>query len=221
MKITMIHALQSSIAPAEEAFARILPAAKPRSILDEGLSFELARSGALDARMTTRFLALGRYAAFDNPDAILFTCSAFGPCVERVRTDIAPIPVRKPTDGMIAIIRGLGQRIALIAWFAPTLKSLPFDFPLDVEIVPVFVAGAQAAHLAGDWKTHDRLVTEAALAVEADAYVLAQFSIARAADELRTRTATPVLTTLDSAMLDLRGALQTTQREPGVMFDER
>lgn len=121
----------------------------------------------------------------------------------------------------MAIVRGLGRRIALIAWFGPTLKSLPFDFPLNVEIVPVFVAGAQAAHLAGDWKTHDRLVTEAAIAVEADAYVLAQFSIARAADELRSRTATPVLTTLDSAMLDLKEALQTIQRQPGITFDGR
>ena len=38
-----------------------------------------------DARMTTRFLILGRHAVSLGSDAILFTCSAFGPCIGAVR----------------------------------------------------------------------------------------------------------------------------------------
>jgi len=207
MRITLIHALRSSPPPIEDAFARLWPRAELRSLLDDGLSAELSRTGLLDDRMTERFLALGRYAAADRPDAILFTCSAFGPCIDAVRAEVAPIPVRKPNDAMIAQAARIGGRVALVAWFAPTLASMPAEFPDGVEIVPVFVEGAQAAHLAGDYTEHDRLVAEAVAAIDVDVVALAQFSIARSAPEIRKRTSKPVLTTPDMAVIELRDTL--------------
>jgi hypothetical protein len=207
-RITLIHALRESLDPIATSFARLWPAAELRSVLDDGLSRELARTSRLDARMTERFLALGRYAAADRPDAMLFTCSAFGPCIEAVRADLAPLLVRKPNEAMVGQAAQVGGRIALVASYAPTLSSMPAEFPKGCRVVPVFVDGALAALERGDPAEHDRLVVEAALGAEAEVYALAQFSIARAAGELRKRTARPVLTTPDAAVVELRRTLE-------------
>ena len=45
--------------------------------------------------MTERFLTLGRYVAGASADAILFTCSTFGPCVEAVAGEHKSVPVLK------------------------------------------------------------------------------------------------------------------------------
>jgi hypothetical protein len=56
------------------------------NLLDDSLSADLQREGRLTPSMTGRFLALGDYAATNGADGILFTCSAFGPCIEDVKT---------------------------------------------------------------------------------------------------------------------------------------
>ena len=66
--------------------------------LDDSLSTDLARDGALTPAMYQRFLMLARYAAFSGADAILFTCSAFGPCIEACARDLAPLPVLASTS---------------------------------------------------------------------------------------------------------------------------
>ena len=52
------------------------------NLLDDSLAPDLARDGRLTPAMTERFLGLARYARSTGADAILFTCSAFGPCIE-------------------------------------------------------------------------------------------------------------------------------------------
>ena len=88
------------------------------NLLDDSLSADLARDGRLTAAMTDRFLLLGRYAASTGADAILFTCSAFGPCIEAVAREHAPMPVLKPNDAMIEQAAARGHRIGLLSTFA-------------------------------------------------------------------------------------------------------
>src|SRR6267142_2150278 len=129
MRITLVHALKYSIAQVEASFARLWPDARLMNLLDDSLSADLARDGRLTEAMTGRFLALGRYAADTGADAILFTCSAFGPCIEAVARAQAPMPVLKPNEAMIeqAVAQATGQarRIGLLSTFAPTLASMP------------------------------------------------------------------------------------------------
>ncbi len=70
------------------------------NLLDDSLSADLARDGHLTDAMTERFLKLGRYVASTGAHAILFTCSAFGPCIEVVAAAHAPMPVLKPNEAM-------------------------------------------------------------------------------------------------------------------------
>src|SRR6202166_4160386 len=136
MRITLIHALKHSIVPIESSFARLWPDATLMNLVDDSLSAELARDGQLTSAMTDRFLMLGRYSASTGADAILFTCSAFGPCIEAVAREHAPMPVLKPNEAMIEQAATRGHRIGLLSTFPPTLASMPREFPRGLEIVP-------------------------------------------------------------------------------------
>src|SRR3978361_781258 len=100
MRIALIHALKHSIVPIETSFARLWPDATLMNLVDDSLSADLARDGRLTDVMTQRFLALGRYATDTGADAILFTCSAFGACIEAVARAQARMPGVKPNGEM-------------------------------------------------------------------------------------------------------------------------
>ncbi len=208
MRIALIHALKHSIAPIEAAFALAWPDARLMNLLDDSLSSDLARDGSLTDAMTDRFLALGDYAAATGSDAILFTCSAFGPCIEAVARARAPMPVLKPNEAMIEQAVTMGKRIGLLSTFPPTLKSMPAEFRSSVEIVPKLADGALAALDRGDRATHDRLIADASRDLrDCDVIALAQFSIAATAPLVAQATGKPVVTTPDSAVLKLKKLL--------------
>jgi len=201
MRVTLIHALKHSIPPIEASFAKLWPEARLMNLLDDSLSADLARDGKLTEAMTERFLNLGRYAAGTGSDAILFTCSAFGPCIEAVARAHAPMPVLKPNEAMIERAVTMGKKIGLLSTFPPTLVSMPPEFPASVLIVPKLAEGALAALDRGDRATHDRLIVEASKDLrDCDVIALAQFSIASTAPLVAEATGRPVVTTPDSAV---------------------
>jgi len=209
MRIALVHALKHSIAPIEASFARLWPEARLMNLLDDSLSADLARDGRLTDAMTGRFLSLGRYAAGTGADAILFTCSAFGPCIEAVAREHAPMPVLKPNEAMIEQAAARGRRIGLLATFAPTLASMPGEFPHRLEVVPKLAAGALAALDRGERAEHDCLVAEASRELsDCDLIALAQYSMAPAAALVAEASGRPVLTTPDSAVQKLRELLR-------------
>jgi Asp/Glu/hydantoin racemase len=208
MRIALVHALKHSIAPIEAAFASHWPDARLMNLLDDSLSADVARDGRITDAMTGRFLRLGRYAAGAGADAILFTCSAFGICIEAVAREQAPMPVLKPNEAMIEQAVGQGRRIGLLSTFPPTLVSMPREFPRSVEIVPKLAAGAMAALDRGDRAEHDRLVGEASRELrDCDLIALAQYSMAPAAALVAELSGRPVVTTPESAVLKLKRAL--------------
>lgn len=217
MRICLIHAMAASIPPIEEAFRRLWPQASLMSLLDDSLAPDLARDGRLTTAMTERFLALARYARTTGADAILFTCSAFGPCIEACARDLAPMPVLKPNEAMVEEAVALGGpagRVGLIASFAPTLVSMPAEFAAlapDVTLVPGLAEGALEALNAGDAADHDAAAVRTAMDLEAcDLIALAQFSLARAAGPVGSATGKTVLTTPESAVRKLRRLLEAS-----------
>jgi Asp/Glu/hydantoin racemase len=208
MRIALIHALKHSIVPIEASFAKLWPEARLMNLLDDSLSADLARDGRLTSAMTERFQAIGRYVAGTGADAILFTCSAFGPCIEAVARTHAPMPVLKPNEAMIAQALKQGGKIGLLSTFPPTLASMPREFPSSVELVPKLAEGAMAALDRENRTEHDRLVVEAAKELrDCDVIALAQYSMAPAAAQVAEATGRPVLTTPDSAVAKLKELL--------------
>ena len=127
MRIALIHALRHSPPAIEEAFSRLWSTPTLMNLLDDSLSADLARDGALTPAMTTRFLTLAEYAVSTGADAILFTCSAFGACIDAVVAAHPTIPVLKPNEAMIEEAKAAGTRIGLLATFAGTLTSMPAE----------------------------------------------------------------------------------------------
>jgi len=218
MRIALVHALKHSVAPIEDAFQRLWPDARATNLLDDSLAADLARDGSLTPAMTRRFLTLARYAAATGADAILFTCSAFGPCIEACARDLTPLPVLKPNEAMIeqaVALAGPTGRIGLLASFAPMLVSMPAEFTMaapGVTVVPCLATGALAALDRGDGAGHDDAAVHAAASLRAcDVIVLGQFSLARAAGPIAAATGKTVLTTPDSAVRKLQHLLQTAK----------
>jgi Asp/Glu/hydantoin racemase len=209
-RVALIHALAHSVAPVNEAFEQRWPQARRMNLLDDSLSADLADVGAIDERMTRRFLALADYVLGTGAQGILFTCSAFGTCIDAVKARYREVPVLKPNEAMIDEAPRAGRRIGLVASFAPTLASMPAEFSSDVVVTPVLADGALEALNRGNAQLHDLLVADAAerIARNVDAIALAQFSLARAAPLVAQRTGVPVLTTPDSAVIALRKRIE-------------
>ncbi|BEP49791.1 aspartate/glutamate racemase family protein [Variovorax paradoxus] len=208
-RIALIHALSHSVAPINAAFERDWPEAVRMNLLDDSLSADLARGGkGLDAAMHERFQRLAQYAVDTGAEGILFTCSAFGPCIEAVAQRHAGIPVLKPNEAMVAeAAQGQQGRLGLIATFAATLVSMPPEFPPGIALEPMLAEGALDALNAGDTQRHDALIAAQAAALRergCTRIALAQFSMARARAACEAASGLPVLTTVDSAVRALR-----------------
>lgn len=210
-RIALIHALVHSPAPINAEFERAWPDAQRMNLLDDSLSADLARAGSIDEAMTQRFIRLADYAVDTGAQAILFTCSAFGPCIDAVKRRHTSLPVLKPNEAMIDEAvehhRRAGGRIGLLASFAPTLASMPAEFPPGLPLSCQLAEGALAALDAGDGPRHDQLAADAAATLANSGcglIALAQFSLARAASQVAARTCLPVLSTPGSAVRRLR-----------------
>ena len=211
-RIALIHALSHSMAPINNAFERDWPEVERMNLLDDSLSADLARQGrGLDPAMHMRFACLAQYAVDTGIEGLLFTCSAFGPCIETVARAHVGIPVLKPNEAMIdEAARGQG-RMGLIATFEPTLESMPPEFPSGTDLALALAEGALDALNAGDTGRHDELIAAKARQLAARGctrIALAQFSMARARSACEAASGLPVLTTVDSAVKALRKRLQ-------------
>src|SRR5579871_3035578 len=193
--------------PINAAFARHWPEARRMNLLDDSLSVDLAAAGNLDDSIYRRCLTLTEYAVSTGAHAILFTSSAFGPCIESAARHYRSIPILKPYEAMIDAAAQSGQRIGLIASFEPTL---PADFPASVALDTELAEGALDALSRGDPEGHDRAVAAAAQRLRArgcEVIALAQYSMARAAHAVSEAVSLRVLTPVDSAVERLRARL--------------
>jgi aspartate/glutamate racemase len=211
-RIALVHAIAHAVDPINEALQRDWPQATRMNLLDDSLSADLAASGrGQDAVMHQRFARLAQYAVDCGSDAIVFTCSAFGTCIDAVAAQHPGRVVLKPNEAMVDDAAATGQRVGLVATFAPTLVSMPPEFPRQVVLDTAVVDGAMAALNAGDGPTHDELIARAAEQLAARGcrvIALAQFSMARAAGLVAQRTGLTVMTPVSSAVARLKRLLQ-------------
>lgn len=210
-RIALIHATPVSMEPARAAFAELWPAARITNLLDDSLSADLAAAGRLDERMIDRFRELAGYVTEDGAEAILFTCSAFGPAIEAVRREQC-VPVLKPNEAAFEAALDRGSRIAIVVTFGPSAPALQTELETAarargarLELTVSIVPGAMEALAEGRAEEHDRAVADAVAALPPqDAIVLGQFSMSGAHQRIRERTGQDVITTPRSAVERLR-----------------
>lgn len=210
-RIVLLHATPVAVDPVKAAFAALWPEPELVNLLDDSLSPDRARSEELTDALTERFVALGRYGHSTGADAILVTCSAFGPAIERMAREL-PIPVLKPNEAMFHAAVAGGRNIAMVATFRPAVVTMEAEFEdyvaetgADARLTTIVVEPAMTALRAGDAETHNRLIAERAGELEGfDTVMLAHFSTSRAAPALSERLAAPVLSAPGAAVTRLR-----------------
>ncbi len=214
-RIVLLHATPVAMQPIQAAFAAHWPDAETVNLLDDGLSLDRAREPDLSEAMIGRFVELGVYGKRMGADGILITCSAFGPAIDRL-IDTVPIPVLKPNEAMFQAALAQGDRIGMLATFAPSVGTMTDEFDEFVtrrgkpaELTTVLVADAIDLMKRGDADSHNRLVAARAPELAGqDAIMLAHFSTSRAAKAVRKVVNVPVLTAPDAAVARMRSLVE-------------
>lgn len=212
MRIALIHAVRVAMQPVEDAFRRHWPEAERISLLDDSLSVDRDRAGALTPQLSRRIAALAAYALDGGASGILYTCSAFGEAIEAVQRSSLkldpPIPVLKPNEAMFTEALSRGNKLGLLATFPSSIPSMVKELPKNTIMKSVCIPEALSALQAGDGARHDALLAAAAPQFnDCDALMLAQFSTARARDAVAAAVRCPVLTAPDAAVLRLKSLM--------------
>lgn len=210
-RIALIHAVSVAMAPVHDAFRQLWPEAECVDILDTSLSRDRERDGTLTKAMVGRFLLLAKYAEDHGAAGILFTCSAFGEAIEAA-AERAKVPVLKPNEAMFEAALAAGERLGMLATFAPSVAGMEEEFRAlaaaagsAAALSSFCVPGAMKALQAGDAAEHDQLVAIAAPRfADCDAVLLAHFSTSRAAAAVETALGRAALTSPGSAVTKLR-----------------
>jgi Asp/Glu/hydantoin racemase len=206
-RIVLLHATPVAMPPIHAAFAELWPDAETVNLLDDGLSIDRARESELSDAMISRFVRFGRYGADMNADGILITCSAFGPAIDQLSTQLA-IPVLKPNEAMFREAVAHGGRIGMLATFGPSVATMTDEFNEFVSssgsqasLTTVLVDDAIDLLRKGDVESHNRLVAARAHELaDCDVIMLAHFSTSRAAAAVREKVSVPVLTAPHAAV---------------------
>ncbi len=214
-RITLIHATPLAIDPIVEAFDRLWPEAQVFNLLEDSLSSDVARDGEITPSMAKRFRDLSGYAIRTGADGILFTCSAFGPAIEAAAAEHADIPILKPNEAMFLEAIERAGKAGLIVTFERSLPPMVEEFRAlcmksgrKVTLITRCVPQALEALKSGDADQHNTLLAEAAKDLgHCDSLMLAQFSTAQAKDPVADASGTAVLTSPDSAVLQLKSRL--------------
>lgn len=213
-RIALIHATALAVDPIAAAFERHWPQARRMNLLDDSLSVDRAQAGQLTDAMVQRFTDLAAYAKGTGCNAILFTCSAFGPAIEAAGAAVQ-LPTLKPNEAMFeqALARcPAGGKLGLIATFQASIASMASELQLmaqqrgiAIELRSVFVPEAMQDLADGRADEHHRKVAEAARQLaDCDVVMLAQFSMADALPLVQQHLACTVLSSPDCAVLALK-----------------
>jgi aspartate/glutamate racemase len=216
-RIALIHATALAVEPIQSAFQRLWPAARRMNLLDDSLSVDHAAAGGqLTPGMTGRFLDLAAYARSTGCDAILFTCSAFGPAIDAAGR-ASGLPTLKPNEAMFEqALATTGHarplRLGLVATFQSSIPSMSAELEqlaaargVQIDLRSVFVPEAMDDLAQGRAADHHRKIADRARALAGcDAVMLAQFSMAAAAPEVQAQSSCPVLSSPDCAVLALK-----------------
>ena len=214
LRIVLIHAVPMAIEPIKCAFNELWPEPEIVNLFDDSLSVDRVKSNVLTTNMEKRFSDLGNYAQSIGADGILFTCSAFGPAIDKVANNLA-IPVLKPNEAMFEQALNTGHKIGMLATFEQSIASMSKEFceirnslsatgSLDAKLVE----GAMEFLRQGNQIEHNELIAKTAATFKhCDVLMLAQFSMVSAKSAVFRELNVPVLTAPEAAVKKLRGIL--------------
>lgn len=210
-RIVLLHATLVAVEPIRTAFLTHWPEAETVNLLDDGLTIDRAKDAELTETLIERFVDFGRYASRIGADGILVTCSAFGTAIDRMIAEFS-IPVLKPNEAMFRAALSYGNRIGMLATFAPAVVTMTEEFDTFVKeagtaakLQTIVVDGAMADLRAGNADGHNsRIAARAPEFGTCDALMLAHFSTSRAQALVEQTVQVPVLSAPVAAVEQMR-----------------
>jgi Asp/Glu/hydantoin racemase len=202
--VALVHATPAAMAPAVAAFAERFPEAGLWHLLDDRLVSDAERAGGLVPSLRRRMLSLIGHAVAGGADGVLLTCSMYGP-VARLASQLWDRPVAGSDEAMYervaaerpARVAVLGSLETAVTDSADRLRRVLADGGVagaGTEVVGVLCPGAATAASAGDGAALLASLRAAAepLAGEVDLFLLGQYSLTPALDELQAALQIPV-----------------------------
>ena len=209
--IFLFHVHKEAMSAAVRAFNEDWPEAKISNILEDGLFEWVRETGGVVSEMHKAFDTLTEYAVSRGAEGILYSCSAFGECIDAC-IEKYDLPLLKPNDAMIEKALEYGSKIAIVATVAATIptiateiQSIAANQKIPVEFSSYVVDGAFDALAEGNPEKHDNLVAkQVSIISDCDVIVLAQFTLSRSAPILKEVTNIPVLNSPSAAVAKMR-----------------
>ena len=216
-RIALVHATELAVEPINQAFAELYPEAQLSNILDDSLLSDLgANGGEVAPELLDRLASLVRYGETAGADAVLLTCSSFGPAAADFG-ELVDVPFFRADDALIEAALQRGARVGVVATVPSAvttaeqaLESAAAAAGLRIEVSSVLCAESFAALKDGDQDRADRLVADAAaaLAAECDVVILAQYSMTGAIAKLPPTLSERVLSSPHQGVIRLKSLFE-------------
>lgn len=199
-RIATINAVTASIDPARRAILEVLPDADVWTLLDDRLLQDAEAAGGLTPALAARMQRLITHAQTQGAEAILLTCSLYGPVAESFPDLGMPVvsadgpafdAVAELRESTVAVVSGqpapLADSVARTAARAAELGS-------QVTLRPVLAQDA-VARADGDETRLASLIVDAIRSQvdSVDAVFLAQYSLSPAGPKVAELLSVPVL----------------------------
>nr|WP_206210057.1 aspartate/glutamate racemase family protein [Streptomyces sp. SID10362] len=211
----MIHAVPTAHRIAQDAFAQEFAQATVWNVLDDHLLDDANAAGGLTGALRRRMLRLIAHVVDGGAQGLLLTCSSYGEVVDTARA-LWDVPVLKSDESMFkSALSGPYRRIAVVASTPPAVPAAVVQLEALAPAVrpdrPVDIVTAlsEAAADAGPEEAA-RLLADALRAAggtDADAVLLAQYSLTPVRDALAALLGVPVLDGAGAAARELRALL--------------
>lgn len=214
--VAAIYTSPAIVEPIKELFAEIIPGCRLINIVDDSLIQDVIRDGSVSPAVARRLFRYYEAAADTGADLIFNTCSSIGEVASAART-MLDIPLVKIDEPMAAKAVRTGKTLAVLATLpttlAPTVRlvsSLAAQAGKSITVLEGLAQGAFEALLAKNPDKHDQLIAATAeqLADRADAFVLAQGSMARMEASLAKKTGKPVFSSPRLGVLEVKAVLE-------------
>lgn len=213
-KIGLFSVHKDAMEAAARAFEVGWPTARISNLMDDGLFAWVHETGGVVPEMYEAFHTLTRYMVARGADGILYTCSAFGECIDACIAEF-DLPMLKPNDAMIELVLDAGSRIAVVATVAATIPSIFAEIKVmasargqTVKLVPCVVEGAFDALASGDAARHNALIAARAREInDCDVIALAQFTLSGAVPAVTAVSDIPVFSSPGAAVAKMRRIL--------------
>ncbi|MFV0426294.1 MAG: hypothetical protein ACK5KU_04555 [Beutenbergiaceae bacterium] len=198
-RIALISATPLAITPASDAIAETLPHATVWNLLDDQLLKDAQQQGRITEPLEHRMDALIAVALQGGADGVVLTCSQYGQRAQVRDRQADQVPVLSADGPLFDEVLGQAPRRALLVASLPAaaqdsmerLGAALAQAGLTTTLTPLVVPDAARPRPAQELAA----ILQQAIDGEAafDLVVLAQYSLAPAAPDLRRHLSVPVL----------------------------